>query len=43
MENIIVPTSVRAQLKRGLLEVKVEDTVLPPADLFGFAERRNPK
>ncbi|HHK4259641.1 TPA: phosphoribosyltransferase domain-containing protein [Pseudomonas aeruginosa] len=43
MEKIIVPTSVRAQLKRGLLEVKVEDTVLPPADLFGFAERRNPK
>lgn len=43
MEKIIVPTSVRAQLKRGLLKVKVEDTVLPPADLFGFAERRNPK
>lgn len=43
MEKIILPTSVRAQLKRGLLEVKVEGTILPPADLFGFAERRNPK
>jgi len=28
---------------RGELEVKVDDAVLPPSDLFGFAERRNPK
>ncbi|TXR27968.1 phosphoribosyltransferase, partial [Ectopseudomonas mendocina] len=43
MESNVVPTSLRAQLKRGLLEVKVDDAVLPPANLFGFAERRNPK
>lgn len=43
MENNVVPTSLRAQLKRGLLEVKVDDAILPPANLFGFAERRNPK
>ncbi|MBZ5792231.1 phosphoribosyltransferase family protein [Burkholderia contaminans] len=43
MESNPVPTTLRAKLKRGLLEIKVETAVLPPANLFGFAERRNPK
>lgn len=43
MESNVVPTSLCVQLKRGVLEVKIEDTVLPAAELFGFAERRNPK
>ncbi|HHH9441291.1 TPA: phosphoribosyltransferase domain-containing protein [Pseudomonas aeruginosa] len=43
MDSQAVPVSLRAQLKRGELEVKVDDAVLPPSDLFGFAERRNPK
>ena len=43
MESHVVPVSLRAQLMRGLLEVNVDDAVLPPSDLFGFAERRNPK
>ncbi len=43
MERQVVPVSIRAQLKRGELEVKVEDAVLPPDALFGLAERRNPK
>lgn len=43
MESNAVPTSLCAQLKRGLLEIKVDAAVLPPANLFGFAERRNPK
>ncbi|PCE29955.1 phosphoribosyltransferase domain-containing protein [Burkholderia ubonensis] len=43
MESHVAPVSLRAQLMRGLLEVKVDDAVLPPSALFGFAERRNPK
>lgn len=43
MEINVVPTSLRAQLKRGLLEVDVDAAVMPAANLFGFAERRNPK
>lgn len=43
MESQAVPVSIRAQLKRGELEVKVNDAVLPPDALLGFAERRNPK
>lgn len=43
MDNQVVPVALRAQLMRGELEVKVDDAVLPPSDLFGFAERRNPK
>lgn len=43
MDNQVVPVSLRAQLMRGELEVNVDDAVLPPSDLFGFAERRNPK
>ena len=43
MERNVVPMSLRVQLKRGVLEVKVDDAILPPANLFGFAERRNPK
>ncbi|WP_110969495.1 phosphoribosyltransferase domain-containing protein [Pseudomonas huaxiensis] len=43
MESNVVPTSLSAQLKRGVLEVNVDDAVLTPAELFGFAERRNPK
>ncbi|RQR55212.1 phosphoribosyltransferase [Burkholderia sp. Bp9125] len=43
MESHVVPVSLRAQLMRGLLEVNVDDAVLPPSELFGFAERRNPK
>ncbi|KVG70679.1 phosphoribosyltransferase domain-containing protein [Burkholderia ubonensis] len=43
MESHAVPVSLRAQLMRGLLEVNVDDAVLPPSALFGFAERRNPK
>ncbi|RXV64596.1 phosphoribosyltransferase [Burkholderia stabilis] len=39
----VVPTFLRAQLKRGLLEVNVDAAALPPGNLFGFAERRNPK
>ncbi|VWC80763.1 MULTISPECIES: phosphoribosyltransferase domain-containing protein [Burkholderia] len=43
MESNLVPTCLRAQLKRGLLEIKVDAAALPPSNLFGFAERRNPK
>lgn len=43
MESQAVPVSLRAQLMRGLLEVNVDDAVLPPSELFSFAERRNPK
>lgn len=43
MESNVVPLTLSAQLTRGLLEVNVDDAVLPPAELFGFAERRNPK
>ncbi|WP_437880008.1 phosphoribosyltransferase domain-containing protein [Pseudomonas sp. LRF_L74] len=42
MQSKAVPASLKAQLRRGLLEVKVTDAVLPPESLFGFAERRNP-
>ncbi|MCA8296727.1 phosphoribosyltransferase family protein [Burkholderia sp. AU30198] len=43
MESHVGPTCLRAQLKRGLLEIKVDAAALPPSNLFGFAERRNPK
>ena len=43
MESHVGPTCLRAQLKRGLLEIRVDAAALPPANLFGFAERRNPK
>ncbi|MEM5453010.1 MULTISPECIES: phosphoribosyltransferase domain-containing protein [Paraburkholderia] len=43
MDSNVVPTFLRAKLKRGLLEVKVDAATLPAANLFGFAERRNPK
>lgn len=36
-------TSLCAHLLRGRLEVKVDDAVTAPENLFGFAERRNPK
>jgi hypothetical protein len=32
-----------AQLKRGRLEVDIDDAIIAPDALFGFAERRNPK
>ncbi|WP_095163206.1 phosphoribosyltransferase domain-containing protein [Pseudomonas sp. Irchel 3F5] len=43
MECNVVPTSLSARLMRGLLEVEVDEAVLAPESLFGFAERRNPK
>lgn len=43
MESIAVTTTLSAQLVRGRLEVKVDDAVMAPDSLFGFAERRNPK
>lgn len=43
MERPIVPTSLYANLMRGQLEVKIDEAILPPDALFGFAERRNPK
>jgi len=43
MESTAVPASLRARLQRGLLEVTVDDAVVAPSELFGFAERRNPK
>lgn len=36
-------TLLSVQLVRGLLEVSVEDSAVAPAELFGVAERRNPK
>ncbi|MCK3866115.1 phosphoribosyltransferase domain-containing protein [Pseudomonas sp. B329] len=46
MESIVVkqaPYRLSSQLKRGLLEVDVEQCSIAPQSLFGFAERRNPK
>ncbi|MDD1014754.1 phosphoribosyltransferase domain-containing protein [Pseudomonas rubra] len=43
MECKVVPTSLSATLMRGLLEVEVDEAMLAPESLFGFAERRNPK
>ncbi|MBU6956572.1 phosphoribosyltransferase family protein [Pseudomonas sp. CVAP len=36
-------TRLTAQLKRGLMEVDVDESSIEPRTLFGFAERRNPK
>ena len=36
-------TKLSASLMRGLLEVDVHLSSVPPESLFGFAERRNPK
>lgn len=36
-------TTLSAQLKRGLMEVDVDESSIEPHSLFGFAERRNPK
>jgi hypothetical protein len=43
MESIAVTRSLSAQLKRGRLEVDIDDAIIAPDALFGFAERRNPK
>src|SRR5476651_2368306 len=46
MESVAVKTSTRrlsAQLKRGLMEVDIDQSAFEPESLFGFAERRNPK
>lgn len=36
-------TKLSATLKRGVLQVDVEQASIAPQSLFGFAERRNPK
>ncbi|WP_444930394.1 phosphoribosyltransferase domain-containing protein [Microbulbifer sp. SSSA002] len=43
MDCNLAPKTLCAKLKRGNLELKIEEAVLPPENLFGFAERRNPK
>ncbi|WP_421523133.1 phosphoribosyltransferase domain-containing protein [Pseudomonas yamanorum] len=46
MESAALKTSTRrlsAQLKRGLMEVDIDQSAFEPESLFGFAERRNPK
>lgn len=43
MERNAATQTLSAQLMRGRLEVKVDDSVVAPDSLFGFAERRNPK
>ncbi|MDO6680750.1 phosphoribosyltransferase domain-containing protein [Oceanobacter sp. 5_MG-2023] len=43
MESTAVKHALSAQLMRGLLEVNVDDARIDPDELFGFAERRNPK
>ncbi|MGZ7458868.1 phosphoribosyltransferase domain-containing protein [Pseudomonas sp. Ma2-10] len=35
--------TLSAQLMRGRLDVKVDNSLIDPDSLFGFAERRNPK
>jgi hypothetical protein len=41
--TLFKPTSLRADLLRGRLDVTVESSSIAPDSLFGFAERRNPK
>lgn len=43
MESNAVTQALSAQLMRGRLDVTVDDSVIDPNSLFGFAERRNPK
>ncbi|MFW9081742.1 phosphoribosyltransferase domain-containing protein [Pseudomonas sp. P2757] len=43
MESNAVTQTLSAQLMRGRLDVKVDDSLIAPNALFGFAERRNPK
>lgn len=43
MESNAVTQALSAQLMRGRLDVTVDDSVIDPDSLFGFAERRNPK
>lgn len=39
----VFPLKKHVDLNRGLLEITVSDSEIAPDDLFGFAERRNPK
>ncbi len=41
--NTVLPERLTADLSRGTLTVEVLSSLLPPHDLFDFAERRNPK
>ncbi|POA46242.1 phosphoribosyltransferase [Pseudomonas sp. MPR-ANC1] len=43
MESGTATKALSAQLMRGRLDVNVDDAVIAPESLFGFAERRNPK
>ncbi|PMX03690.1 phosphoribosyltransferase [Pseudomonas sp. FW215-R2] len=43
MESNAATQTLSAQLMRGRLDVKVDDSLIAPNALFGFAERRNPK
>ncbi|VVN70761.1 phosphoribosyltransferase domain-containing protein [Pseudomonas fluorescens] len=43
MESNAGTQALSAQLMRGLLEVKVDGSLIAPDSLFGFAERHNPK
>lgn len=43
MESSAGTQALSAQLMRGLLEVKVDVSLITPDSLFGFAERHNPK
>lgn len=43
MERNAATKMLSAQLVRGRLDVNVEECVIAPDALFGFAERRNPK
>ncbi|VVP47380.1 hypothetical protein PS850_05223 [Pseudomonas fluorescens] len=43
MESNAATQALSAQLMRGLLEVKVDVSLIAPDSLFGFAERHNPK
>lgn len=42
-QHLLSPTALSAQLLRGRLDVSVTASTAPAAELFGFAERRNPK
>lgn len=43
MESNAVTQALSAQLMRGRLDVTVDNSLIDPDSLFGFAERRNPK
>lgn len=43
MERMATPLHLSVQLARGRIDAQVDDAVIEPDALFGFAERRNPK